>query len=175
MTRRQSYVSPGLASGRRSHVQHEGAAAAPTPTTSHQPSAALRPASATPTNHSAGSSHRGGQGFKSLSSSESRWPSAGDPQSDRWKVQGPPPNPLREGTRLRESVKGRFAIPAGRPFTGPLRRKFRQLSGLGEGWLRATEPRQAAVTSHALPRRSLMRVAVMPVLAGSQMNASRDA
>jgi len=44
------------------------------------------------------------------------------------------PNPLREGTHLREPVKGRFAIPAGRPLTGPLRRKFRQLSGLGEGW-----------------------------------------
>jgi hypothetical protein len=55
-------------------------------------------------------------------------------QSDRWKVQRPPPNPLREGTHLREPVKGRFAIPTGRPLTGPLRRKFRQLSGLREGW-----------------------------------------
>jgi hypothetical protein len=58
----------------------------------------------------------------------------GDPQLVRWKVQGPPPNPLREGMHLREPVKGRFAIPTGRPLTGPLRRKFRQLSGLGEGW-----------------------------------------
>jgi hypothetical protein len=56
------------------------------------------------------------------------------PQSVRWKVQGPPPNPLREGTHLREPVKGRFAIPAGRPLTEPLRCKFRQLSGWGEGW-----------------------------------------
>src|SRR5262249_40013996 len=30
--------------------------------------------------------------------------------------------------------KGGLAIPTGRPLTGPLRRKFRQLSALGQGW-----------------------------------------
>jgi len=62
------------------------------------------------------------------------------------------PKPAAGRYHLREPVKGRFAIPAGRPLTGPLRRK----SGSRRVWgrvvgCRETGPRQAAVTG-ARPR-----------------------
>jgi hypothetical protein len=54
-----AYRPMTLASGRRGHVQHEGAATALTPATFHRPSTAFGPAPVTFTDRTAISSHRG--------------------------------------------------------------------------------------------------------------------